>query len=59
MDLTRDKFTELMNMYFAAGRKDWRAIALDGGKGDASFSTTLERWSGVTIEDLDTEDGLA
>jgi secreted Zn-dependent insulinase-like peptidase len=59
-NLTRNTFRDLVNTYFKGGRKDWRAIVLDGAKGDTSISTTLEGWSVITTKDnLDVEDGVA
>jgi len=56
--LTRARFRALVNKYFATGKRDWRAVVLDGGEGDVSNSTILEGWSVVTREDLDVEDGI-
>jgi secreted Zn-dependent insulinase-like peptidase len=57
--LSRDKFRELVNFYFGAGKSGWRAIVLDGAKGEGTFSTELEGWSVVTKDDLDFEDGIS
>lgn len=57
--LSRDKFRELVNFHFGTGKSDWRAIVLDGAKGEGTFSTELEGWSVVTKDDLDFEDGIS
>jgi secreted Zn-dependent insulinase-like peptidase len=57
--LSREKFRELVNLYFVMGKRDWRAIVLDGAKGEGSISTELVGWSIVTKDDLDAEDGIS